>query len=66
MTIYKVVDPCYEGDDVTGSLEAELNELAAEGWRVVAVVPVRNFRMVADKVEVSDDKVDALVLEKKA
>lgn len=64
MTAYKVLDPCYEGDDVTTALEAELNELAAEGWRVVAVVPVRGFRMADGKVQVSDDKVDALVLEK--
>lgn len=61
---YRVLDPCYEGEDVTKALEDELNELADQGWHVVAVVPVRNFRIVEGKVQVSEDKVDALVLEK--
>ena len=63
--IYRVLDPCFEGDNLVEALETELNALAAEGWRVVAVVPVRGFRLQGDKVQVSDDSVDALVLEKK-
>lgn len=61
---YRVIDPCFEAGDVVSALEDELNTMAAEGWRVVAVVPVRSFRMSGDKVQVSDDSVDALVLEK--
>lgn len=66
MTTYKVVDPCYDGDDVIAALESELNDLAAQGWLVVAVVPVRSFRVTDGRVQVSDDKVEALVLEKQA
>jgi hypothetical protein len=60
---YRVLDPCFEGDDLPRALEDELNELAGQGWRLVAVVPIRGFRVVSGgEVQVSDDKVEAVVL----
>jgi hypothetical protein len=65
LTRYRVLDPSYDGDDVLAALEAELNQLSSQGWRLVAVVPVRSFRKKSGgEVEVSEDAIDALVLER--
>jgi hypothetical protein len=61
---YLVLDPCFHGDDLARALEDRLNDLAGDGWRLVAVVPVRGLREVNGETQVSEDFIETIVFEK--
>lgn len=61
---YHVAEPVYERGKAVDELVAELNGLGADGWRLVAVVGVREWHRDGDVVSVDKDAVPMMVFER--